>query len=83
VQFRIQTLEKVIEGAQAYFRRNWRRALRIRERLRFSEETFHLVLAGGVGILGGFINVLFYFCTEWITELLLRHTGDPVEVAEV
>jgi len=57
--------------------------LRIRERLRFSEETFHLVLAGGVGVLGGAINLLFYFSTEWITELLLRHTGDPVEVAEI
>ena len=78
-----QTLEKLIAGAQAYFKRNWRRALRIRERLRFSEETFHLILAGAVGVMGGFINLLFYLCTESITKLFLRHTGDPVEVAEI
>jgi CIC family chloride channel protein len=78
-----KTFRNAVAGARKYFRRNWRRALRIRERLRFSEETFHLILAGGVGILGGVINLFFYFSTEWITELLLRHTGDPVEVAEI
>jgi chloride channel protein, CIC family len=83
VQLGDETFRKMVAGARVYFRRNWRRALRIRERLRFSEETFHLILAGGVGILGGVINLLFYFCTEWITQLLLRHTGDPVEVAEI
>lgn len=77
------TLEKVVAGAQAYILRNWRRALRLRERLRFSEETFHLILAGAVGVLGGFVNLLFYLCTESVTKLFLRHTGDPVEVAEI
>ncbi len=78
-----KTFRKLAAGAQAYFLRNWQRALRIRERLRFREETFHLVLAGGVGILGGVVNVFFYLGTEWVTQLLLRHTGDPVEVAEI
>ncbi len=32
-----------------FFRRHWQRLLRIREKLRFSEEAFHLVLAAGVG----------------------------------
>ena len=76
-------MRKMVVGARAYLLRNWRRTLRIRERLRFSEESFHLILAGAVGILGGIVNLLLYLGTEWITELLLRHTGDPVEVAEM
>ncbi len=83
MQFGDETFRKIVARARVYFRRNWRRALRIRERLRFSEETFHLILAGAVGVLGGFVNLLFYLCTESVTKLVLRHTGDPVEVAEI
>ena len=34
--------------------------MRIRERLRISEETFHLLLAGLVGVMGGLVNLTFY-----------------------
>src|SRR5258705_7819229 len=68
---------------QAFFRRHWQRALRIREKFRFSEEAFHLVLAGGVGVIGGLVNVLFYRATESVKLLFLRSPGDPVEVAEM
>jgi H+/Cl- antiporter ClcA/CBS domain-containing protein len=57
--------------------------LRIREKIRFSEEAFHLVLAGGVGILGGLVNLLFYYATESVKQMFLRSPGDPVEVAEM
>ncbi len=57
--------------------------MRIREKLRFSEETFHLLLAGGVGVIGGLVNLLFYHCTESVKHLFLRRPGDPVEVAEM
>ena len=66
-----------------FFRRHWQRLLRIRERVHFSEEAFHLVLAGGVGVIGGLINLFFYYATESVRHLFFRHPGDPVEVAEM
>ena len=51
--------EHLAEKAQAFARKHWQRALRIRGRIPFSEETFHLVLAGGVGVLGGLVNLFF------------------------
>jgi CIC family chloride channel protein len=73
----------VIARLHAFFRRHWQQALQIRERIRFSEEAFHLVLAGGVGIIGGLVNLLFYHSIEWVKHLFLRRPGDPVEVAEM
>jgi len=73
---------KVIGEAQAYIRDHWQRALRIREKLRFSEEAFHLMLAGGVGVIGGLVNLLFYYATESVRLLFLRQPGELVEVAE-
>jgi CIC family chloride channel protein len=74
---------KLIEGLQKFFRRHWQRALRVREKLRFSEEAFHLVLAGGVGVIGGLVNLIFYYATESVKHLFLRRPGDPVEIAEM
>ncbi len=76
------TDNKVIGRLQNYFRRHWQRALRVREGLRFSEEAFHLLLAGGVGIIGGLVNILFYYATEWVRWLFQRQPGELVEVAE-
>jgi CIC family chloride channel protein len=77
------TNTKLLGDLRQYFRRHWQRALRIREKLRFSEEALHLVLAGGVGVIGGLVNLLFYYATESVKSLFLRHPGDPVEVAEI
>jgi CIC family chloride channel protein len=74
---------KVFGDLQTFFRRHWQRALRIREKLHFSEEAFHLVLAGGVGVIGGLVNLLFYYATESIKALFLRSPGEPAEVAEL
>ena len=76
------TVNRVVGRFQEFFRRHWQRALRVRERLRFSEEAFHLVLAGGVGIIGGLVNILFYYATEWVRLLFQRQPGELVEVAE-
>ena len=73
---------KLIEEVHAYFQRHWQRALRIRERLRFSEEAFHLLLAGCVGVIGGLVNILFYYATEAVGMLFLPQPGELVEVAE-
>ena len=57
--------------------------MRIRERIRFSEEAFHLLLAGGVGVIGGLVNIFFYYATESTRMLFLRRPGEPSEVAEL
>jgi chloride channel protein, CIC family len=74
---------KLLGDLHVYVRRHWQRALRIREKVRISEQAFHLVLAGGVGVIGGLVNLLFYYATESVKNLFLQHSGDPVEVAEM
>ncbi len=52
VQSVMTRLEQVAARTQAYVRKHWKKALAIREKIRFSEEAFHLILAGGVGVIG-------------------------------
>lgn len=72
---------KFVRDSHEYFRRHWQRALGIREKFRFSEEAFHLVLAGGVGVLGGLVNLFSFYAIEFSKLFFLRKPGDPVEVA--
>jgi H+/Cl- antiporter ClcA/CBS domain-containing protein len=74
---------EVVAELHDFFQRHWRKALRIRERFTFSEEAYHLLLAGGVGIIGGLVNIFFYYATESTRMLFLRHAGEPAEVAEL
>jgi CIC family chloride channel protein len=65
-----------------WFYKDWRRALRWREQLRFSEETVNLTLAIGVGIIGGLVNLLFDLCFDLVKELaFMGRAGDLVEIA--
>lgn len=80
---RFLTNSKLLGDLHQYFRGHWRRALQIRQRFRFSEEALHLLLAGGVGVIGGLVNLFFYYATESVKSLFLRRPGDPVEVAEI
>src|SRR5258707_14697142 len=41
------------------------------------------MLAGGVGVIGGLVNLFFYYATESVKHFFLRRPGDPVEVAEM
>jgi H+/Cl- antiporter ClcA/CBS domain-containing protein len=75
-------ITRLIEEAHSYFLRHWKRAVRIRERFRFSEETFHLLLAAGVGVIGGLVNIFFYYATESVRLVFMRQPGELVEVAE-
>ena len=79
----LKKLEQLLARTHQFLQKHWRRALRIREKIRFSEEAYHLVLAGGVGVLGGLVNLLFYYSIEGAKHLFLGHEGDPVEVAEI
>ncbi len=65
----------MVARARDYLHRHWRRALRWREKLVLNEEAFHLVLAGLVGVIGGLVNLAFYYGVHLIQP------GDPVEVA--
>ncbi len=41
-----------------------------------------MLLAGGVGVIGGLVNICFYYATESVRLLFLRRPGELVEVAE-
>jgi CIC family chloride channel protein len=74
---------KRVAAIHAFLHRHWQRLLRIRGRVRFSEEAFHLMLAGGVGVIGGVVNLFFYYATESVKLLFLGRPGDIAEVAEM
>ena len=68
-------------STRAFVQRHWQRALRVREKFRFSEEAFHLVLAGMVGVMGGLVNLGFHWCIDLAEKLFFQRTGDPAELA--
>ncbi len=76
-------LIRLWEKALPFFGRHWRRALAIRERVRISEETFHLVMAGAVGIVGGLTNLAFFIAIENVMGFALRDRGEVVEIAQI
>ncbi|HUR47435.1 MAG TPA: chloride channel protein, partial [Candidatus Saccharimonadales bacterium] len=65
-----------------FFRRHWQRALLVRDRLRMREETLHLLLAAGVGVIGGLVNLVYYICNRLLQWGVTRRMGDVAEVAE-
>jgi CIC family chloride channel protein len=82
MDLRRDIVERYWPTVQDFLRRHWERALRIRESIRFSEEAFHLVLAGAVGVIGGLTNFVFYFCIDLVQDFVFRHHQDVVEIAE-
>jgi CIC family chloride channel protein len=61
---------------------HWRKLLGWREHIRLSEETFHLIMAAAVGVLGGLVNLLFYYGIESSKWLFYHNLDDAVVVAE-
>ncbi len=78
-----QTFQQFVRAGRGFVREHWQRFLRIREKIRISEETFHLILAGVVGIIGGLTNLAFYFCNRALVSLSFGRQGDLVDVASV
>ncbi|HEY3761603.1 MAG TPA: chloride channel protein [Verrucomicrobiae bacterium] len=68
----------VIARVHLFLRRHWQRAVQWREKLVPREEAFHLFLAAVVGVLGGLVNVFFYYSSELFQTLFLGRHGDPV-----
>ncbi|MBI5773752.1 MAG: ClcB-like voltage-gated chloride channel protein [Verrucomicrobia bacterium] len=76
-------MPRLLEFIRAVLRRNWRRALRVREHLLLSEEAFHLAMAGVVGVAGGLVNFAFYLCIDAVKSFALHHHGDLGEAARM
>lgn len=76
-----QSWEQFLGAVHDFFRRHWQRALLIRERLRLSEEAFHLLMAAGIGVLAGFTNLIYSWCNGIIKLLVLGGAGDLVDIA--
>ena len=73
---------RLVLKVQEFCRQHWREVLRWREKLQFREEALHLAMAGGVGVIGGLVNLFFFYAIENVKLTVLRQPGDPVEVAE-
>ncbi len=69
----------VVARGRLFFRRHWQRAVQWREKLVPKEEAFHLLLAAVVGIVGGLVNVFFFYAGEMIQRICLMQPGDPVK----
>jgi len=76
------TVQRVIEAGHDFFRRHWRRALVWRERLRLSEDAFHLVMAVVIGIVGGLTNLLYQVVNQLTKLLVLSRPEELSEIAE-
>jgi chloride channel protein, CIC family len=68
----------VIARAHLFLQRHWQGAVQWREKLVPREEAFNLLLAAIVGVIGGLMNVFFYYSSELFQTLFLGHHGDPV-----
>ncbi len=73
---------RLVIKVQEFCRQHWRQVLRWREKLQFREEGLHLAIAGCVGVIGGLVNIFFFYAIENVKLFVLRRPGDPVEVAE-
>ncbi len=72
-----------VTRARNFFRRHWQAALHWREKLVFKEEAFHLLLAGIIGVIGGSVNLFFFYAGEMVQRLFLPQPIDPVQAAEM
>src|SRR5215470_3213106 len=77
------TIRRLVQQAHEIFRRHWRRALLIRERLRLSEEMFHLVMAALIGIIGALTSLCYHLFNEMLIHFLLGRAGDMGDIARM
>lgn len=76
----------VVQGSAVHCRdwvsRHWQHALAWRQRLQLREENIHLLLAAGIGILGGTANLLFFLANDALESVLYQQHGHPGEIAQ-
>lgn len=76
------TLERMAGVVREFFRKHWQGALTVRQHLRLSEEAQHLLMAGGVGLVGGLTNFAAHSGNQFIKWLVWGQTGDLLTTAE-
>ncbi|MCF7669993.1 MAG: chloride channel protein [Verrucomicrobia bacterium] len=77
-----KTAKRHLGAIHTLLKRYWKSALEIRRHLKITEEAFHLLLAGTVGIIGGGSALLYYYGNDLVKYIALRATGDVAEVAK-
>jgi len=75
------TSTRLLRQLNELLRRHWRRALIIRERLRFSEEATHLLMAALVGVTGALANVAFHTVSDLMKKVVLSEGGELAGIA--
>lgn len=68
---------------EGFFRYRWQSALHWRDKIVFREEGFHLLLAALIGVIGGSVNLFFYYAGETVQRIFLPQPIDPVQAAEM
>jgi chloride channel protein, CIC family len=76
-----QAWEWISSLAGRLSRRHWQTALRLRDRLRLSEEAFHLIIASGVGLVAGLIYQLFHAANHLVQWLAWGQAGEFLKIA--
>jgi CIC family chloride channel protein len=74
-------IETLLTRVRQYVRTHLEEVLRIRERVWLNEETFHLLLAGGVGVIGALVNRFFYTAIGLIQMALIGYSGRNISEA--
>jgi len=72
---------KLLERVREFGQRHWRGVLLLRGRFRLSEETFHLLLAGVIGILGGLVHLLYHELSSLVQWVAFGKSGSILELA--
>jgi chloride channel protein, CIC family len=78
----LELIRRFFRAFLPFIRRHLQRALLIRERIRLNEETFHLMLASFIGVLGGLVNLLFLTSIDLLVDWILHREGDIVAIAQ-
>ncbi|MEI7728989.1 MAG: chloride channel protein [Verrucomicrobiota bacterium] len=74
-------LQLIVARLRGFTQKHWRGVLVLRDRLRLSEETLHLLLAGGVGIIGGLVHLLYHWLSHLVQWITFGKTGDILTLA--
>lgn len=73
--------ERIVARAQGWMNRHWRGVLLWLYRLRVSEEAFHLLLAGCIGVLGGVTHLCYHELSVGIQKLAFGTHGEILSLA--
>jgi CIC family chloride channel protein len=68
-------VQSLLQSCHLFVRRHWQGFLAWRERFRFTEEALHLVMAGGIGVIGGVVNVVFVQIIVGFQHLVWKKQG--------